>query len=83
MMSKREYDGHTIEDDPLRHVYERIGNNVSRRHPRCVFSAAEVRDVLRDPEESTGLAQADREIRVEASAYGLAAASPSEGEQTK
>jgi hypothetical protein len=68
---KREYDGHSIEQDPLRHVYQRIGNNVSRRHAGCTFSTAEVRDILRDPDESTGVPQADDEIREEATADEL------------
>jgi hypothetical protein len=69
---RREYDGHTIGEDPLRHIYTRIGENVSRRHAGCTFSAAEVRDVLRDPAETTGVPAADDEIREEAKEYGIA-----------
>jgi hypothetical protein len=72
-MSKREYDGHAIEDDPLKHVYQRIGANVSRRHAGCTFPPAEVRDVLRSG-DSTGVPQADGEIRQEAAEYGIAEA---------
>lgn len=72
-MSSREYDGPTIEDDPLRHVYQRISNNVSRRHAGCIFPPAEVRELLLDPVESTGVPQADREIREEALKYGIGA----------
>jgi hypothetical protein len=72
-MPKREYDGHTLETDPRRHVYRRIGDNVSRRHAGCFFSAAEVRDVISDASESTGVPRADREIREEADEYGISA----------
>jgi hypothetical protein len=72
-MSKREYDGHTIENDPRRHIFQRISNNVSRRHAGCTFSCGEVRDVIESAEESTGVPQADDEIRQEAQEYGLTA----------
>lgn len=74
-MPKREYDGHAIETDPLRHVYKRISENVSRRHAGCTFAPGEVRDIIRDAEESTGVPSADDEIREEASEYGIVAAS--------
>jgi hypothetical protein len=71
-MSRREYDGHAIEGDPRRHIFQRISENVSRRHAGCTFPAAEVRDIICDPQESTGVPSADDEIREEAREYGLA-----------
>ena len=70
-MSKREYDGHAIEQDPRRHVLGRISDNVSRRHAGCFFTPAEVRNVIDNPMESTGVPSADDEIREEASEYGI------------
>lgn len=78
-MSKREYDGHTIETDPLRHIYKRISESVSRRHAGCTFPAAEVRDIIRDPQASTGIQAADDEIREEAKEYGIALGTGHEG----